>query len=162
MLEAVYRLEEIQLVEIQASDAYERWQAERRAGGVSGQKLGMPPKPWTPPETPEGVMNKTDPDSRMMRTQGQPTVQGYNVQAAVTREQIIVAAEIAVESPDFGHLEPGVRAALRELVDAGVTQRPELLLIFLGWVRGRRLRFGSCPGGIRCGLIWPSERKRHR
>ena len=69
-------------------------------------------------------MNKTDPDSRMMRTQGQPTVQGYNAQAAVTRGQIIVAAEIAVESPDFGHLEPAVRAALRELDDTGVTQRP--------------------------------------
>ena len=78
-------------------------------------KLGMPPKPYTPSPAPEGVMNKTDPDSRMMRTQGQPTVQGYNAQAAVTRGQIIVAAEIAVESPDFGHLEPAVRAALREL-----------------------------------------------
>ena len=64
-------------MEIQASEAYERWQRERRAGGVPGQKLGMPPKPYTPPAVPEGVMNKTDPDSRMMRTQGQPTVQGY-------------------------------------------------------------------------------------
>ena len=44
-------------------------------------------------------MNKTDPDLRMMRTHGQPTVQGYNAQAALTRGQIIVAAEIAVESP---------------------------------------------------------------
>jgi hypothetical protein len=43
-------------------------------------------------------MNKTDHDSRMMRTQGQPTIQGYNAQAAVTRGQIIVAAEITVES----------------------------------------------------------------
>jgi hypothetical protein len=34
-------------------------------------------------------MNKNDPDSRMMRTQGQPTVPGYNAQAAVTRGQII-------------------------------------------------------------------------
>jgi hypothetical protein len=59
----------------------------------------MPPKPYTPSPVPEGVMNKTDPDSRMMRTQGQPTVQGYNAQAAVTRGQIIVAAEIAVETP---------------------------------------------------------------
>ena len=78
-------------------------------------------------------MNKTDPDSRMMRTQGQPTVQGYNAQAAVTRGQIIVAAEIAVESPDFGHLEPVVRAALRELEDAGVTQRPETVLADAGY-----------------------------
>ena len=97
-------------------------------GGVPGHKLGMPPKPVTAPAEPEGVMNKTDHDSRMMRTQGQPTVQGYNAQAAVTRGQIIVAAEIAVESPDFGHLEPAVRTALRELDDAGITQRPETVL----------------------------------
>jgi transposase len=133
LLEALHRLEENREVEIQASEAYERWQAERRAGGVPGQRLGMPPKPYTPPPVPEGVVNKTDPDSRMMRTQGQPTVQGYNAQAAVTRGQIIVAAEIAVESPDFGHLEPIARAALRELKDAGVTQRPETVLADAGY-----------------------------
>ncbi len=70
LLEALHRLDENQQAEIQASDAYERWQAERRAGGVSGQRLGMPPKPYVPSATPDGVMNKTDPDSRMMRTQG--------------------------------------------------------------------------------------------
>jgi transposase len=139
LLEALYRLEENQLVEIQASEAYERWQAERRAGGVPGQRLGMPPKPYMPPSMPDGVMNKTDPDSRMMRTQGQPTIQGYNAQAAVTRGQIIVAAEIAVESPDFGHLEPIVRAALRELDDAGVSDRPETVLADAGYWHTRQM-----------------------
>jgi Transposase DDE domain/Transposase domain (DUF772) len=139
LLDAVHRLEENQQVEIQASEAYERWQRERRAGGVPGQKLGMPPRPYTPSAVPEGVMNKTDPDSRMMRTQGQPTVQGYNAQAAVTRGQIIVAAEIAVESPDFGHLEPAIRAALRELEDAGVTQRPETALADAGYWHTRQM-----------------------
>jgi hypothetical protein len=99
----------------------------------------MPPKPYTPSAVPEGVMNKTDPDSRMMRTQGQPTVQGYNAQAAVTRGQIIVGAEIAVESPDFGHLEPAVRAALRELDEAGVTQRPETVLADAGYWHTRQM-----------------------
>ena len=99
----------------------------------------MPPKPYTPSPVPDGVINKTDPDSRMMRTQGQPTVQGYNAQAAVTRDQIIVAAEVAVESPDFGHLEPAVRAVLRELEDAGVTQRPEIVLADAGYWHTRQL-----------------------
>ena len=133
LLETLHRLEENRQVEIAANAAYEKWWAERRAGGVPGQKLGMPPKPVTSPAEPDGVMNKTDHDSRMMRTQGQPTVQGYNAQAAVTRGQIIVAAEIAVESPDFGHLEPAVRAALRELEDAGVGQRPETVLADAGY-----------------------------
>jgi Transposase DDE domain len=120
-------------VEIQASEAYEAWRAGRIAGGVSGNRVGGPPKPFTPPAVPEGVMNKTDHDSRMMRTEGQPTVQGYNAQAAVTRGQIIVAAEITVESPDFGHLDPVVNATLRELDDAGVAQRPETVLADAGY-----------------------------
>jgi transposase len=139
LLEALHRLDENRLVEIQASEAYERWQAERRGGRVPGPRLGMPPKPYMPPPIPKGVMNKTDPDSRMMRTQGQPTIQGYNAQAAVTRGQIIVAAEIAVESPDFGHLEPAVRAALRELDDAGITQRPETVLADAGYWHTRQM-----------------------
>jgi transposase len=133
LLEALHRLEENHQVQIQASDAYDAWHAERRAGAVRGHKLGMPPRPWTAPLVPEGVMNKTDPDSRMMRTQGQPTIQGYNAQAAVTRGQIIVAAEIAVQSPDFGHLEPVVRATLRELGDANVSDRPETVLADAGY-----------------------------
>ena len=139
LLEALYRLEENQQFEILGNTAYEAWQAERRAGAVRGHKLGMPPHPWAPPETPEGVMNKTDPDSRMMRTQGQPTIQGYNAQAVVTRGQIIIAAEIAVESPDFAHLEPAVRAALRELQDAGVTQRPGTVLADAGYWHTRQM-----------------------
>jgi transposase len=139
LLETLHRLEENREVEIQASEAYERWQAERRAGGVSGQRLGMPPKPYTPPLVPEGVMNKTDPDSRMMRTQGQPTIQAYNAQAAVTRGQVIVAAEINVESPDFGHLEPVVQAALRELDQAGVNQAPETVLADAGYWHQRQI-----------------------
>ena len=139
LLGALHRLEENHQVEIQASEAYERWQAERRSGRVPGQRLGMPPKPCTPPPVPDGVMNKTDPDSRMMRTQGQPTIQGYNAQAAVTLGQIIVAAEIAVESPDFGHLEPAVRAALHELDDVGVTDRPQTVLADAGYWHTRQM-----------------------
>jgi hypothetical protein len=133
LLETLHRLEENHQVEIQANTAYEAWWAARAAGGVSGQKLGMPPKGFMPSPVPEGVMNKTDHDSRMMRTEGQSTVQGYNAQAAVTRGQIIVAAEIAVESPDFGHLDPVVNAARRELAAAGVNERPGTMLADAGY-----------------------------
>jgi hypothetical protein len=37
-----------------------------------------------------------------------PAKQGYNAHVAVSEGQIIVAAEVAVESPDFGHLKPMV------------------------------------------------------
>ena len=63
------------------------------------------------------------------------TADGAGLQRAGGRHrgQIIVAAEIAVESPDFGRLEPTVKAAPRELEDAGVTQHPETVLADAGY-----------------------------
>jgi hypothetical protein len=49
-------------------------------------------------------------------------MQGYNAQAITNEHQIVLAAEITVEPGDFGHLEPMVTAAERELAAAGVTQ----------------------------------------
>jgi hypothetical protein len=84
-------------------------------------------------------VNITDPDSRVMRTKGQPTVQGYNAQAAVTAEQIIVAAEITTEAPDFGHLERVFEAALRDLELAGVSQRPGVVVADAGYWNKRQM-----------------------
>ncbi len=49
-------------------------------------------------------------------------LQGYNAQAAANEHQIVIAAEIEVVSPDFGHLERTVTAARREL-DGGRRHR---------------------------------------
>jgi Transposase DDE domain len=50
--------------------------------------------------------------------------QGYNAQAVVNEEQIVLAAELTASSPDFGHLQPMVEAAKRELGAIGVTETP--------------------------------------
>lgn len=42
-------------------------------------------------------------------------MQGYNAQAVCNENQIVVAAELNADSPYFGHLEPMVTAAEREL-----------------------------------------------
>ena len=60
------------------------------------------------PDTPAGKINVTDPDSRLLKAAGFGFVQGYNAQAAVNEQQIVLAAEITVASPDFGQLEPMV------------------------------------------------------
>jgi hypothetical protein len=44
----------------------------------------------------------------------------------------VLAAEVMVTSPDFGHLEPMLTAAQAELADAGVTTRPETVLADAG------------------------------
>ena len=87
--------------------------------------MGKQPKPHTPPLLPEGAVNLTDPDSRLIHDKRLTKLQGYNAQAAVSCDgQIILAAEISTRSPDFGHLAPVFDAALRDLASAGVNQRP--------------------------------------
>jgi hypothetical protein len=78
-------------------------------------------KPHEPVLVPTGLMDTTDHDSRPMRTHGYRPLQGYNAQLAVNDGQVVIAAELTCDSPDFGHLEPMVRAAQCELrgVDLG-------------------------------------------
>ena len=45
----------------------------------------------------------------------------------------MIAAEITIDSPDFGHLEPMVEAAEAELKKAGVTESPEVVLADAGY-----------------------------
>ena len=66
-----------------------------------GRRFGGPPKPYVPPEEPEGKVNLTDPDCRLQKVQ-QGWVQGYNAQAVVNEQQIVLAAEITLDSPTSG------------------------------------------------------------
>jgi hypothetical protein len=135
LVEAQRRMDEELAVEHAANEWYENYRAT--ATDSLGRKLSSynrKTKPYTPPLVPEGKINVTDPDSRELRTQGQPNIQGYNAQAVVTEQQIIIAAEITTQSPDFGQLEPIVRTALGELGGAGVSGRRR------PWRRPRRQR----------------------
>ena len=137
LADAKRRLEEQLAVEVAVNAAYEAWRARGLAS--DGRPFGVRPDPYTPPAVPEGSVNITDPDSRVMRTVGQPTIQGYNAQAAVTAEQIIVAAEITTESSDFGHLERVCEAALRDLERAGVSERPGVVVADAGYWHKRQM-----------------------
>ncbi len=68
-----------------------------------------------------------------MIQQGQPPMQGYNAQAAVTTGQIIVAAEVTSTPPDFGKLEPVLTPRCGDLRQAGVTERPVTVLADAGY-----------------------------
>jgi transposase len=128
--EAKRRLEEEHRVECQANAAYEAYRA--RGVDKNGKKFGRPPKPFAPPPTPEGKINLSDLDSRNVKT-SRGWVQGYNAQAVCTEQQIVIAAEVNVDSPDFGHLEPMVAAARDELTRAGFEQPPEVVLADAGY-----------------------------
>ena len=88
--------------------------------------------------SPSGLVNVTDHDSRVVRTQGQPPLQGYNAQMVVNGHQLVLAAEITTDSPDFGHLEPMVRATQRELRTIGLAD-PEVVLADAGYWHQRQI-----------------------
>jgi transposase len=128
--EAKRRLEEEHRVECQANAAYEAY----RARGVmkDGRRFGRPPDPFQPPPAPIGKINLSDLDSRNVKT-SRGWVQGYNAQAVCTEDQIVIAADVTVDSPDFGHLEPMITAACNELARAGVEQSPDVVLADAGY-----------------------------
>ena len=85
-------------------------------------------------------------------------MQGYNAQAVTTADQIVIAAEVTIDSPDFGHLEPMVAAARADLDYAGVTERLEVVLADAGyWHQVQMQRLMS--DGLQV-LIAPDANKR--
>lgn len=130
LLEAERRLAQDLAVEHDANRAYEHYRATGRM--KNGRRLGAPPKPYLPPVEPGGKVNLTDPDCRLQKVQ-QGWVQGYNAQAVVNEQQIVLAAEITVDSPDFGHLEPMIDALEQQLERAGIRERPDIVLADAGY-----------------------------
>ena len=69
-----------------------------------------------------GKTNLTDPDSMIMRTKN-GFRQSYNAQAVVTKDQIVIGAEIVPAGTDFGWFHPMLDAARAALDLAGVKER---------------------------------------
>jgi hypothetical protein len=51
----------------------------------------------------------------------------------VNDRQVILAAEVTIDAPDFGHLEPMLDATFEQLERHGVRERPEVLLADAGY-----------------------------
>jgi hypothetical protein len=135
--EAKRRLEEELFTEVRANRAYEAYRARGRM--KNGRRFGRPPDPYTPPEIPEGRINVTDPDSRVVKGL-RGFLQGYNAQAVTNEHQVVLAAEIETIGGDFGHLEPMLDATQRELAAAGVDEAPEVLLADAGYWHGEQMQ----------------------
>ena len=129
--EAKRRLEEELWTEVRANRAYEAWRARGVAADGSRRMAPGTIKPFTPPEIPQGRINVSDPDSRVVKGL-RGFIQGYNAQAVTNEHQVVLAAEVMTAAPDFEHLEPMVDAAQHELAAAGVEQVPEVLLADAG------------------------------
>ena len=94
------------------------------------------------PAAPEDVVNHerkanaTDPESRIMKGKN-GFVQGYNSQAVVTEDQIIISAVVTQDENDVHQLGPMLAAAEQDLEEAGIEQIPQALAADAGyWQEG--------------------------
>lgn len=107
-----------------------RRHAEEAATGR--KKRGRKPSAPDPEPAAEEKVNLTDPESRLMKTR-EGYVQGYNAQAAVTKEQIIVAEEVTQDRNDVGRLHPMLEKVAQELEDAAIKEDVENVLADAGY-----------------------------
>ncbi len=125
-----------ELERVAAEEAAER-ERELRArreeeGGFGKRKRGRKPKPPDPRPEPEAKVNLTDPESRIMKAR-QGYLQGYNAQLVVTKDQIIVAAEVTQDRNDVRQLHPMLKRAKEELEGAGIEKRPKVAVADAGY-----------------------------
>ena len=72
-------------------------------------------------------------------------VQGYNAQLVVTKDQIIVAAEVVQDQNDVRQLHPMLKSAQEELEGAGIGERPKVVVADAGYFSEGN-RKGGGPG----------------
>jgi transposase len=151
--ESKRRLEEDLETERRANEAYEAWRAKGVSADGARRMAPGTVKPYQPPDTPEGKVNITDPDSREVKTV-RWVIQGYNPQAVVSEDHVVLAAELSNRSSDFGHLEPMVNATRQQLTKIGITETPGVLLADAGYWHNDQMD-NVTASGIR--LLCPPE-----
>ncbi len=110
--------EALRQLDAEGAADWESYMAERHAREVElGRKLpGRKPKRETSGKAKTRQINTTDPDSRMLRARNR-FIQGYNAQAAVSEDHIVVAAEVCNAANDSTQFQPMVTATSRNLAD---------------------------------------------
>jgi len=86
--------------------------AAAQAAAAAAAGAASPAAPDQRPSEPRA--NVTDPDSRIMHTKN-GWIQGYNAQAAVTDNGVVVAAEVSNDHNDVGQCQPMMAATKRNL-----------------------------------------------
>jgi transposase len=127
-----------------AQEHLARRQAEEAASGK--KKRGRKPKVAEPVPVEEAKANITDPDSRIMKGR-QGYVQGYNAQAIVSRDQIIVAVGVTQEANDVRQLKPMLETMESTLEAAGIEERPRAALADAGYWSEANVTSCTCQEG---------------
>jgi transposase-like protein DUF772/DDE family transposase len=109
----------------------EAWDAAAAAGKRRGHRPGDEPRANRAGTEPRA--NITDPDVRVMRNQ-KGYVAGYNGQAVVTTEQVIVGAMLSQHPVDRTLLHPRLETCRQQLTEAGIRPRLRTVLADSGYV----------------------------
>ena len=157
--EAKERLERKQ--EEQARQQEEKIRAREREEHKSGQKKrGRKPKRPEEAVNTQTKANITDPESRIMK-KGTGYLQAYNSQVVVTKEQIIIAADVTQEENDKKQLHPMLKQAQVELEKAGVEEEIGMLLADAGYWSERNIQAAD-PDGPELLVATAKDRKQQK
>jgi transposase len=135
---------------------YEQRVAELAAAArARGQqpRAHVKPRPRDEAPNPKATANVTDPDSRSLSTR-KGSVQGYNAQAVVTEQQVVVAAALTQDANDVQQLAPMLQAVDQTLAAAEIPDRLGTLLADAGYWSIANL--SAIPDAPQL-LIWPSK-----
>ena len=106
------------------------WARRKAAGTRRGAQPGDKPPPTKSGKPPRA--NTTDSDSRAMRG-GRGLVQGYNAQAAVTADQIIVGGLLTQQPVDAGLVFDVVDTVVEQLTEAGIGEAGDTVVADAGY-----------------------------
>lgn len=140
--EAKRRLEEEDAARQRAHQEHlaERERIERERGT---RLRGRKPKPPAP--APAAKANTTDPDSRILKCPDR-FIQGYNAQAAVGPNQIILAAEITPKANDVAELHPMIAATEKSLHAVGIPTPIGVVVADAGYFSDQNLADADAEG----------------
>ena len=113
----------------QAEKIEKRVEEEEKTGR---KERGRKPKELDDTPQAEAKANVTDPESRIMKTRT-GYVQGYNAQVVVTKDQLILAADVTQEENDVRQLHPMLEQAQEELATVSVEEPIGVLLADAGY-----------------------------
>ena len=107
-------------------------QRKTKAEATGKKPRGRKPKPPEEAENKDAKANVTDPDSRIMKTR-KGYVQGFNAQAAVTGDQVIVAEDVTQQANDRQQLHPTLEQAEANRQAVGVKEKIGVVLADAGY-----------------------------
>ena len=134
-------------------------QAEEAASGK--KKRGRKPKVVEPAPVEEAKANISDPDSRIMKDR-HGYVQGYNAQAIVSQDQIIVANGVTQDENDVQQLKPMLEVMESTLEAAGIEDCPKVALADAGYWSEANVIDCTCPEGPELLIATTKDWKRRK